>query len=41
LRTFFCPYNSYQVLDLVEEEVEIIIAKTTTEEMNGSPSENT
>ncbi len=37
----FFHSNNYQVLDLVEEELKIIVTKTTVEETNGSPNENT
>jgi hypothetical protein len=40
LRTIFSPSNSYQVLHLIEEQVEVIVMQTTIEETNGSPSED-
>lgn len=41
LKTIFSPSNNCQVLHPIEEEIEIIIAQTTTKETNGSPSEDT
>jgi hypothetical protein len=41
LKTIFSPYNSYQVLHPIEEEVEITIVQTIVEETNGSPGEDT
>jgi hypothetical protein len=40
LKTIFNPFNSYQVLHPIEEEIEITIVQTI-KETNASPSEDT
>jgi hypothetical protein len=40
LKTIYSPSNSYEVLCLVEEEVNVTVAQTTIEETNGSPNED-
>jgi hypothetical protein len=41
LRTIFSPIISYQVLDYVEEEIELMVMQMMIEKTTGSPSENT
>ncbi len=41
LRTMFSPFTSYQVLDFVEEELEVMVAQMTIEKTTNSPNENT
>ncbi len=40
MKTIYSPSNSYEVLCLVEEEVNVTVAQTTIEETNGSPNED-
>ncbi len=40
MRTIFSPSISYSILDIVDEEIEVMVAQMMVEETNGSPSEN-
>ncbi len=40
LKTIFSPSISYSILDIVDEEIEVMVAPMMVEEKNGSPSED-
>ncbi len=40
MRTIFNPFASYQILDLVEEEIQVIIAEVMAKKPNGSTNED-
>ncbi len=40
MRSIFSPSTSYQVLDFVEEEIEVMVTQMIVEKKTNSPSED-